>query len=124
MLNYIFVFCVEFYRELADGETVMQAFDNALKGVERKSSEVWQGSDERSIKDLNIAPVLLPNDSDSHGEKLFEDPEEETKVQRSSEVSAKINELYDTSKARGQLIGLTNENPRYFGRKLTLYKAL
>ena len=115
---------MEFYRELADGETVMEAFDKAVLGVEKKSSEVWQGTNERSIKDLSITPVLLPSDSESHDQKLFEDTEEETKVQRFSGQTEEKNELYDTSKARGQLIGLTNENPRYFGRKLTLYKAL
>ena len=41
-LNYIQVFCIEFYGSLADGMTVNEAFSKAREDMKDKVAQIWE----------------------------------------------------------------------------------
>ena len=59
-LNYIQVFCIEFYGLLADGMPVNEAFTKAREDMKVKDAQIWECQlHKASDRALNIEPVLL-----------------------------------------------------------------
>ena len=59
-LNYIFLFCTEFYGLLADGSSVKNAFTRAKADMDNKVDQVWEYQESlASVDTLNTVPVLL-----------------------------------------------------------------
>ena len=66
-MNYIFLFCIEFYGLLADGKSVKEAFTIAKAGMENKVDQIWEYQEYlASVEALNTVPVLLDKDNPSH----------------------------------------------------------
>ena len=70
------------------------------------------------MEDLNIKPVLLDQESPVHKEKIFDSTSE------SSTLCLMPGRVIDTSKVRGQLIGMVKNKFSYVSHKPMLYEVI
>lgn len=74
--NFIYCFCVQFYSNLANQMSVIDAFDTANRQIsddQLQEEEVWQLNDlPFTMECLNIKAVLLDPESPVHLNRLFD----------------------------------------------------
>jgi len=71
------------------------------------------------MEDLNIKAVLLNEGDPVHHDKLFD-----ARAEAESTLSLRQGKVIDTSRIRGQLIGMTKNKLSYVGHKPELYEAI
>ena len=118
--NYIYNFCVQFYKGIANERTVIDAFRNAKAWIDVENNQVnhiWQSKKlPFTIEDLNIKAVLIDEQNMIHCNKIFDSILAENEV-----LNLKPGKVLDTSRMRGQLLGMTRKCFSYVGHKVDLH---
>ena len=121
--NFIYNFCVQFYSGLVKEKTVIQAFRGAEEWISDEMNmytDVLQCKDlPFTREDLNIKAVLLDAESKVHEQKLFDNS-----AAGSITHSLRSGGVIDTSRMRGQLIGMQKNKFSYVGRKTELFQVI